>query len=420
MPTVFSNSPFAKDWVRKPFEQLAGESSQLWLASPYFTEAGAVAEAAKAGKSVQLLVGLNLATKPDALRQIHGLPGVSIRYYTDRYHAKIFIFEQAALIGSSNLTDGGMAANREGTLVLDRLDDQERYEEVQALFSDLWTGGNVLTDPILKTFATTWKRLNEGPDPQRQLEAQIGRHEPPNISASSQTSSSSRNFLQALRREVYEGYCPAFLDVDNVLEDYALRRPDLSSIASLQETNRFLNWLRRTHIIGDDAWKSAPVREPSERQQLVRRYGQEWVQAEDNLVPDAFFGWLETVSKHFGSPEAIKVAAHDEIGDALMSLHAFTEQLRFVKGGLKNVLPEFWRENRDDTESVRRSIAHLLYGPGDFAERLHDLLYDSSRKIRMFGKFSALELFGTVSPDEFPPVNGRMVKALRFLGYPVA
>jgi hypothetical protein len=47
MPTVFSNSPVAKDWVRKPFEQLARSSSQLWLASPYFTEAAAIVKAAR-------------------------------------------------------------------------------------------------------------------------------------------------------------------------------------------------------------------------------------------------------------------------------------------------------------------------------------------------------------------------------------
>ena len=419
MPTVFSNSPVAKDWVRKPFEHLAQSSSQLWLASPYFTEADAVVEAAKAGKSVQLLIGLNLATKPDALRQVQGFPGVSIRFYTDRFHAKLFIFEQGALIGSSNLTDGGMAANREGTMLLDPLDDRERYEEIQALFSDLWEGGNVLTDPILNTFAATWKRLNDGPDPHLQLEKQIGRHAPPNIAVASQTSSTSRNFLQGLRREVYEQYRPAFLEVDQVLTEENLRRDDLISIAPLQETNRFLNWLRKTHVVGEDAWRSAPLREPADRRELVRQYGREWVQATDNLVPDVFFDWLDTVSRYFGSLEAIQTATHDEIGNALMSLHAFTEQLRFVKGGQKNVLPEFWRENRDDTELVRRSISHLLHGHGDFAERLHDVLFDRSRKIRMFGKFTALELFGTVRPEEFPPVNGRMVKGLRFLGHPV-
>lgn len=419
MSTVFSNGPVAKDWVRKPFEQLARSSSQLWLASPYFTEAGAVVEAAKAGKPVQLLTGLNLATKPDALRQVHGLTGVSVRFYTDRFHAKLFIFEHGALIGSSNLTDGGMAANREGTVLLDPLDDPERYQEVQALFNDLWEGGNVLTDPILDKFAATWKRLNDGPDPHLELEKQIGRHAPPNISVSSQTSSTSRNFLQGLRREAYEQYRPAFMEVDQVLTTEGLRRADLSSINPLQETNRFLNWLRKTHVVGEDAWRSAPQREPADRRELVRQYGLEWVQATDNLVPDVFFDSLDTVARYFGSPEAIRAATHDEIGNALMSLHAFTEQLRFVQGGQKNVLPEFWRENGNDTELVRRSISHLLHGSGDFAERLHDVLFDRSRKIRMFGKFTALELFGTVRPDEFPPVNGRMVKALRFLGYPV-
>jgi hypothetical protein len=40
-------------------------------------------------------------------------------------------------------------------------------------------------------------------------------------------------------------------------------------------------------------------------------------------------------------------------------------------------------------------------------------------KLGYFGQFCALELFGTVKPEECPPMNGRMAKALRYLGFDV-
>lgn len=102
-----------------------------------------------------------------------------------------------------------------------------------------------------------------------------------------------------------------------------------------------------------------------------------------------------------------------------MSLHAFNEQQRFVKGGAKNLPAEFWRQNGDDLARVKNTLTHLLHGPGDFIQRLHDVLYDPSRKLAMFGRFCALELFGTIFPETCPPMNGRMAKALRFLGFDV-
>lgn len=420
MPSVYSNSPSAKDWVRRPFEQLARSSTRLWLASPFFTEATSVLEAVALGKPVQLLVGLNPATRPDALRQVHGQPGVAIRFYTHRFHAKLFIFDDGALIGSSNLTNGGLFANREGTVVLDPQEDSERYGEVQALFAELWTFADVLTETKLVAFTKAWAEVNSRPDPQKVINKQVGQREPPNIAVKSTATSKTRDFLESLRRDVYERFRPAFLEIHDLLVHEGLRRPELASVHRLHETNRFLNWVRLTHVHGDDAWRLASLRSPDERRKMVADYGKQWVQADKNLVPPVFFEWLENVARQFGTLDSVEVASKDDIGEALMSLHAFTAQLRFVKGGLSKVLPEFWNQNKNEVERVRSSIQHLLHGGGDFAERLHDVLYDPALKLRMFGKFTALELFGTVHPEQFPPVNGRMVKAMRFLGYPVA
>ncbi|MBW4707089.1 hypothetical protein KX928_04735 [Roseobacter sp. YSTF-M11] len=64
-------------------------------------------------------------------------------------------------------------------------------------------------------------------------------------------------------------------------------------------------------------------------------------------------------------------------------------------------------------------MTYLLHGPGDFIQRFHDVLHDRSIKLTRFAYFCALELHGTVKPDEYPPMNGRMAKALRFLDFDV-
>lgn len=419
MSRIFSNGT-AKDFVFNPFSRLTAGSSALHLAAPYFTEATPILEAAKAGKKVQLLVGLNQATSPEALQALFGIPGLAIRYLTRRFHAKIFVFDNAALLGSSNLTDGGLRANREGVICLDREEDAEAVEEIRALFVELWEAAEVLTQAKLLSFTAACHDLRKRtPNDEREIEDALGRAEPPNIHVGSLGKPKERVFLETLRREIYEQYRPAFLEVAAILEQNKLRRPELSDVGLMNEANRFLNYVRLSHVIGDEAWQTAPLRNADDRRALILSLAQEWVQAADSLVPQVYEDWLATVGRTFGTPEAIEAASKDQITTGLMSLHAFVEQLRFVKGGQQNLPAAFWSRNGERLDHVKLSLAYFTHGPGDFIERLHDTLYHPSRRIALFGYFSALELYGTIKPQECPPMNGRMAKALRFLGFDV-
>jgi hypothetical protein len=56
---------------------------------------------------------------------------------------------------------------------------------------------------------------------------------------------------------------------------------------------------------------------------------------------------------------------------------------------------------------------------GDFVYQLQDVLYATESNLGYFGYFCALEPIGTVKPEVRPPINGRIGKALRFLGFDV-
>lgn len=419
MNRVFSNGPL-KDYVMKPFTRLMENSARLHLAAPYFTMDAPVLEAVRAGKTVQLLIGLNAATCPRALSKVHEVPNLAIRYLTSRFHAKIYIFDDAALVGSSNLTDAGFHSNREAVICLDQDNDLDAVEEVRALFLELWHSAQVLTKEKLQAFSDAYASTrSSAPAPDTIIEKAVGRAEPVNVRVESHTKNRERIFLEDLRQQVYEQYRPAFNEVTAILEERGFRRPELEDVGTANETNRFLNWVRLTFVQGDEAWQSAPLRSQEERRQEIVRLGEVWTRTDNNKVPPDYVDWLRIVKDVFGTKEALEAASKEDLMKGLQSIHAFSEQLRFVKGGGANLPTAFWAANNQDADKVKGTITHLLYAPGDFVQRLHDILYDPAMKLGRFGRFCALELYGTIRPEECPPMNGRMAKALRYLGFDV-
>lgn len=418
MSDVFSNGP-NRDFVVKVFSDLIGTSSSALLAAPYFTEVRPIIDAARNNTKIHLLIGLNGATRPEAVQAILAESSIAIRYLTHRFHAKIYIFENAALIGSANLTDGGFLSNREAVVCLRDPQDAARIEEAKVLFNDLWNSAKVLTPEAAKQFADAWKNgIARTFDFDAHIEAALGRAEPYSIAVASQKQSRERVFKDQLQRLVYEKYRPAFREVNDILERNNLRRVALRDIGLDNETNRFLNWVRLTHARGDASWRDAPLRSLGERQNLIEAYGQEWKTTSADRVPPDYIAWLHSVEAIFGDKAHIGAVNQDELTKGIMSLHAFTEQARHTRGGQANLAHTFWSLN-PNFKHVRSVLQHLIHGSGDFVDRLHDLLYDSRYEILRFKKFCALELYGTLRPDDCPPVNGRMAKALRFLGFDV-
>lgn len=419
MTVILSNGP-SKDFVLGLFERHAARSKEIFLAAPYFSYPDPILEALRANCFVNLLIGLNSATHPEALGKIFGHPRATVRYFTGRFHAKIYVFDDAAMLGSANLTQAGFGGNREAVASFDNGIDGEVVDDVRRLFSELWESADVLTPAILSIFKQAWVNTIAGErDPDRDIADAVGRAEPTTINFKKAKDASHRLFLQSLRRKIHEQYGRAFDEVGRVLAEEQLEREQLTALARPFHTNRFLNWVRLTHAPGEDTWREPPLRDEEARRSEIIRLGREWRLASDDRVPSDYEERLKAVDRTFGDGGRLSAASPDELVSGLIGLHAFSEQLRFVKGGLTALPDEFWRENGGDSKRVKSSLDHLLFGAADFVSRLHDVLYSPRWKLRLFGLFCATELAGTIRPDICPPVNGRTAKAMRFVGFDV-
>jgi hypothetical protein len=413
MSRAFSNGPL-KDFVVKPYEDLVSRSSRVYAAAPYVTETGELLEAARKGKAVDLLVGLNSSTSPDALKAIIDEPNIRIRYYTDRFHAKIYLFDDAALVGSSNLTDGGLRSNREATVLLRAPDDAEIIQELRTIFNGLWEPAPVLTQHRLKTFADAYKR-HPRPDIDGFIQAAVGKSVPPNISIESQQKNAERIFLESLRKQVAE-YRNSFNEVTAILGESHLKRPELDGLDAAMQTDRFLNWVRNSYAI-KGTWEDAPLRPSSERRSEIITLGKEWAQPDRESTPEGYVTGINRIREVFGAVDRIDDASKQVLTEGLAAIHAFAEHYRYEKKEV-GLLVAFWNDNDGDVLKVKKSLKYLIYGGSEFEERLHDVLY-GGLKLRGIGPSSALELYGTLKPQECPPINGATAKALRYLGFNV-
>jgi hypothetical protein len=155
-------------------------------------------EASRLGKPVQLLIGLNAATLPDAVVKVVGAPGVAVRYLTRRFHAKIYVFDTAAaLLGSANLTDAGLKANREAVICLDQDEDRASVEEIRALFAELWEAAAVVTPDKAREFADAWRKARSPSDTDAQIEQAFGKSEPPTSMSTAPRSAASASSSKA-------------------------------------------------------------------------------------------------------------------------------------------------------------------------------------------------------------------------------
>lgn len=415
MSNVYSNGP-GKDFVRTPYAKLISSTIDLFVASPYVTLTSELLEAAKAGKRIRLLVGLNAATSPAALRSVFGVSNIAIRYYTRRFHAKIYVFDNCALVGSSNLTDGGMQSNREATVLVEQAD---QLQDLRTLCEELWGSAPVLTAEVLGTFEKSNQGFGKYMDPSVKIEMDLGKQEPPNILVGSGKKTSEYLFLQALYRRVYEQFKPAFDEVTATLSEDGLHRPDWNGADRASETNRFLSWVRLTHGAGSDWQKYPTITGKDALHASIVSFARDWATTIEPRIEDDYFVNMTFLRKVFATGETLKAASREELSKALMGVHAFEEQIRFIRGGYSAIIEFFWKENDEDVERVRRSLSHLVFGKGEFIRRLYDVLNFPEYKIRYFGESCALELSGTIRPDVCPPMNGRSAKGLRRIGFDV-
>ncbi|MCW0196809.1 phospholipase D family protein [Sphingopyxis sp.] len=406
------------------FELTAPGAKSAMLASPFFSTYDPIERLTKRGCEVKLIVRLCSVTPPTVVAKAMADPLVTLRFFTSRaFHAKLYIVDDQAMVGSANLTSAGLMSNREVSIVV-RKDRDAAFDELPGLFDLFWSHAGAMTPDILAAYQTAFRQIGnpkEEAEFEQYLTKLVGKVDPPSAMAGSDVMSKRRSFLEQLRRKYDEQVIPAFREVRDIMLESGLRRAEFADGDIEIELNRFLGWTRLIHAPGE-TWKQSTLVAQPERRERTLTYLRDWAQVGDTRAGDMYyaeeeFGNIARLREGFASVSTIEAMDYDQMFDTLCGCHAFYDMLRFVSGGLPGLKTDFAKRNT--LPEIKATLAYLLHGDGLMLERAYDCIFDEKWKLGRFGENCVMELVGWMTPDR-PPVNGRTLKALRFIGHDIA
>jgi hypothetical protein len=316
------------------------------------------------------------------------------------------------------MTNNALWSNQEVCVLIDS--DDPRMEELSALFSFYWNHARVLTEEILRKYEEATSDLRRIWLDEKKLadevKAKIGHVEVPNIGRDEVKESGERLFIEDFRK-TYQEFLSAFAVVRRVYERVGRRKVMESQIPLRLEIDGFVTFVRQT-VAKVSAWKETTLMSGAEQERFIEAlilkwHDTHWEYFQDEVVPEYYPRFIRV----FGSPEAIRTASDEELMNALDSVHAFRELLRFVKGGRDSLHREFVAVN--EGKRLRDCLIYLLYGPRSAEERMANLLFNRGYKLSMFGRSCVQEIVGWVNREDLPVVNGRTTKVMRYLGFDV-
>lgn len=406
------------------FELTAPSAKSAMLASPFFSTYDPIERLTKRGCEVKLIVRLCSVTPPTVVAKAMADPLVTLRFFTSRaFHAKLYIVGDQAMVGSANLTSAGLMSNREVSIVV-RKDRDAAFDELPGLFDLFWSHAGAMTPDILAAYQTAFRQIGnpkEEAEFEQYLTKLVGKVDPPSAMAGSDVMSKRRSFLEQLRRKYDEQVIPAFREVRDIMLESGLRRAEFADGDIEIELNRFLGWTRLIHAPGE-TWKQSTLVAQPERRERTLTYLRDWAQVGDTRAGDMYyaeeeFGNIARLREGFASVSTIEAMDYDQMFDTLCGCHAFYDMLRFVSGGLPGLKTDFAKRNT--LPEIKATLAYLFHGDGLMLERAYDCIFDEKWKLGRFGENCVMELVGWMTPDR-PPVNGRTLKALRFIGHDIA
>ena len=400
------------------------------LAAPFFTTTVPIDALTDRGCDVRLIVRFSPVTTPEALRGAFENPRVKVRYFTNaKFHTKLYIIDDVALVGSANLTTSGLQSNRELSVLL-RQDRDEAFYDLPGLFDDLWNDADVLNEDVLREYTNAFK-AKEKPQDEDAFEKFIHKFvkpaAPTSIVVGSEKKSKERTFIQNFRRKYDEVLVPAHHEVLAAAKENGFGRPEYAGHDPQIEMGRFLGWLRLTQGGGNGWRETTLLSDPDNRAARIAQYVQIWQSTDNTVKGDMYNASSEienvaNIRSYLRNTDELMQLSFDDLFRYLTGCHAFLERLRFASkdigedlSGLERLRIDFQTNNT--LESVVRTVSFLLSGSGDAIERAYDCVYGSYKLIG-FGEACVMELLGWGDPKR-PPFNNRSIRGLRLLGFDV-
>lgn len=157
-PKLLFNDTTKGSTVLGEIENKLLDCDSFWISVAFVTKSGLITlkDTLKelSGKNVKgrILTTDYLAfNEPDALRELLNFPNIEVRVYTkEHFHTKGYMFKKGdvrtLIVGSSNMTQGALKANKEWNLKITSLKQGELVADTEDEFHHMWNQATALSE----------------------------------------------------------------------------------------------------------------------------------------------------------------------------------------------------------------------------------------------------------------------------------
>ncbi len=377
-----------------------------------------------------MIVRLSPATMPEALQGAFNNKNVRVRYFTDTtFHTKLYIIDDVALVGSANLTQGGLLGNRELSVLLKR-DRDEVFKDLCGIFSRLWNDADVLNEHVLSEYTKAFKDEGRSRDAEafaKFIHKFIKPAVPMSVVVGSGEKSKEHTSIQNLRRKYDEVLWPAYDEIFDIAKKNGIGRPEFNGLDPRIEMDRFLCWLPRKQDIEKSGRGTKPLGDSKDRAKQIAYHARDWKAAIDTEIwgmfsTDEVIDGITNIRTYLCNPDELKKLSYDGLFKYLTGCTAFRHREQYAPKDIGEKLSTLERmrisfQQNNLHEDVVRTVNYLLSGSGDKIERAYHCIY-GGYKLNGFGEACVMELLGWGDAKR-PPFNNRSIQGIRLLGFDV-
>jgi HKD family nuclease len=412
MNRCFSNSSARQDWLIYEMEKF-GKNVDVLIAVAFFTHSDFIKKLVENGCRVWLIVRLEYPTSDTRLRELLDMPNVYVRYFTGKFHPKLYILgDDVAFVGSSNLTDGGLVSNAELNIAVHSNDPL--FDTLKEIFYEYWEEAQVLTKPTLDAYSQIISPIySVHNNAKRMIDEKIGKVIFPNIQRDMSKKLKSKEF-EDLYLKRYQMFLGEFEKLRKIYESLGRRKVSEEELPLRIEIDQFLSWVREKKA-RRESYMEARVRRGKDLSDFVYVVIDEFLSSDHSYIYTVVMEKYPKIKNNFSSPEKLDLLTQEEIIDTLLVVHAFIERLRYYAGGLETLKETFLQEN--SLLNIKKAIKYLLFGKESFIKRIADCIFNPDYKLKHFGPSCVQEMYGWVNREEVPICNERTLKSMQWLGF---
>jgi len=403
-PFILANSD--TDRVETHFRRYLKSSDEIWIASPFFSEAELLTEILKKPVTLKVLVGLQYPTHPDMLRSLlkNRIRRVDTKFYNSRFHSKVYMFFKAeepvaAIIGSSNFTDGGMSTNIETNVVFK---DIKFISLLREHFQSIWDDAGLLSPPVIDAYEKRYKRLKTLSN---KMKAESNKYEKKFVKP--RLKRSKVRIIKEARD--YFGFWKAVDQIERIIRPVS--RKEWPKVRTYLTLNHFWHWVKAI-----DEGKSIRKYKLNQENRsailpkLFKLYI-DWTKESEDDSYYASTGALineRKLKSLLNRKHILKLSRREA---RIIYWHLHSGWMRMQRFGGDEL---FAAEN--SLERIRKSLNYLLWSDDDIDKRISALIRHPDYKLKHFGPSNVQELLGWVH-KEYPIRNDKADDAVEMLGF---